>query len=388
MLLEPSRTPARPSGSGGLLLASRGDALTPFLFEELQRRYPVAGVLDTDLSRWQRVAVAATTFRPSRVRWAEHFFKSGLGYALRSRNAELLRRRSPDPQAPVFQVHALFDVTGGGGSLLYVDCTHRQSAASWPAWNPLRGRALERWYAQETAAYRAARHVFSFSTATRDSLVDEYGVDPARVSVVGAGANGGLPEHVAHRGTSPGHAPNLLFIGNDFARKGGHDLLTAFAQVRARFPGATLRLVGTRPEVPAQPGVEVLGRVHDREHIARLYAQADVFVLPSVFDPFPLVLLEAMARGVPLVTTASCGIPDVVRDQVEGHVVAANDPAGLAAALVRSLADPAHSSSMAATARLRVREEFTWQRVVDRMAPVLDELVRTGTGRGPDRSPR
>lgn len=374
-----------PSGPG-LLLASRGDALTPFLFAELERRYPVVGRLHTDLHRWQRLAVAATTFRPSRVRWAEQFYKSGLGHALRSRNAEVLRRRSPDPAAPVFQVHALFDV-GGGGSLLYVDCTHRQSAAEWPAWNPLRGKALQRWYAQETAAYRAARHVFSFSRATRDSLVQDYGVDPARVSVVGAGANGdGLAEPA--RAAPPGADPNLLFIGNDFARKGGPDLLTAFAQLRRVRPGATLRLVGTRPDVPSQPGVEVLGRIHDRATVDRLYAEADVFVLPSVFDPFPLVLLEAMAHGVPVVTTASCGIPDVVRDGVEGRVVRANDPAGLAAALVRSLADPGHSSSMAASARLRVREEFTWERVVDRMAPVLDEVVGSARGRGPGRPPR
>lgn len=386
--------PPAPTGGlrpAGLLLASRGDALTPFLFAELGRRYPVAGFLQTDLNRWQRLAVAAATFRPSRVRWAEQFYKSGLGHSLRSRNAEALRRRSADPNAPVFQVHALFDVAGGGGSLLYVDCTHRQSAAEWPAWNPLRGAALERWYARETAAYRAARHVFSFSTATRDSLVDDYGVDPARVTVVGAGANGGVspefsrPAVADAADVADGRGPNLLFIGNDFARKGGPDLLTAFAQVRRRFPDATLRLVGTRPDLPAQPGVEVLGRIHDRDHIDRLYAQADVFALPSVFDPLPLVLLEAMARGVPIVTTASCGIPDVVRDQVEGRVVRANDPTGLADALVRSLADPAHSSSMAASARLRVREEFTWERVVDRMAPVLDEVVSAAPGRGPDR---
>ena len=378
MVLEVSSTrTAGPTGAG-LLLASRGDALTPFLFAELERRYPVAGILETELSRWQRLAVAAATFRPSRVRWAEQFYKSGLGYTLRSRNAEELRRRSAAPEAPVLQVHALFDVAGSGGSLLYVDCTHRQSAAAWPAWNPLRGAALERWYARETAAYRAARHVFAFSSATRDSLVDEYGVDPAAVSVVGAGANGGLPEPRELRGAAVGDAPNLLFIGNDFARKGGPDLLEAFTAVRRRFPRATLRLVGTRPDVVAPPGVEVLGRVHDRDLIGRLYAQADVFVLPSVFDPFPLVLLEAMARGVPIVTTASCGIPDVVRDQVEGHVVRANAPVGLTAAIVRSLADPARSASMAATARQRVRREFTWERVVDRMAPVLDGLLLPG----------
>ncbi|GAB3456085.1 glycosyltransferase family 4 protein [Kineococcus endophyticus] len=375
MVLDARSAAARTPHGRGLLLASRGDALTPFLFEEVARRYPVAGVLSTDLSRWQRLAVAATTFRATRERWAEQYFKSALGYRLRSRNAAALRRASAAPEAPVLQVHALFDVAGAD-SLLYVDCTHRQAAQAWAPWNPMRGRALRRWYEREAIAYRSARHVFAFSGATRDSLVEDYDVDPERVTVVGAGANGGLPPVTG--ATSLPDRPNVLFIGNDFARKGGWDLLAAFAEVRRSVPAATLRLVGTRPAVPSTPGVEVLGRVHDRSRIDRLYAEASVFVLPSVFDPFPLVLLEAMARGVPVVTTNSCGIPDMVRGGVDGQVVPVSDPSSLACAIVRSLTDPRRSASMAAVARTRVREEFTWERVVDRMAPVLDELVLPG----------
>ncbi len=92
----------------------------------------------------------------------------------------------------------------------------------------MRGRALRRWYEREAIAYRSARHVFAFSGATRDSLVEDYDVDPERVTVVGAGANGGLPPVTG--ATSLPDRPNVLFIGNDFARKGGWDLLAAFAE--------------------------------------------------------------------------------------------------------------------------------------------------------------
>ncbi|NIZ92773.1 glycosyltransferase family 4 protein [Kineococcus rubinsiae] len=377
----PARAPAGPAPgtavprrrtTTGLLLASRGDALTPYLFEELERRFPVAGRIACDLTAWQRAAVALTTFRPSRVRWAEQFFKSGLGYRLRTVRAARERFRVGDPHAPVFQVHALFEVPDAA-TYLYVDCTHRQSAEHWPAWNPLRGRALRRWYAREERAYRAAAHVFAFSRATRRSLVEDYGVDPFAVTVVGAGINGGLlPSSTARRRAGwCADGPSLLFIGNDFARKGGPDLLRAFAELRREFPGARLRLVGTRPDVPPQPGVEVLGRVHDRDRIAELYADADVFVLPTVFDPLPLVLLEAMAHGVPVVTTASCGIPDVLRDGREGTVVPARDPGALAAALARLLRSPDAALAMADAAARRATTEFSWSAVVDRMAAVL-----------------
>lgn len=78
----PGRLEAGPGS--GLVLASRGDALTPYLLAALQRRYPVTGRLDPELRPWQRVAVAQATFRPSRVRWAEQFHKSGLGYPVRA----------------------------------------------------------------------------------------------------------------------------------------------------------------------------------------------------------------------------------------------------------------------------------------------------------------
>lgn len=363
---SPSR-PLPPSGPG-LVLASRGDALTPSLFGEVERRYPVLRRLDTELAPWQRAAVAASTFRPSRARWAELFYKSPLGYRLRTANATAGVRGLPE--APVLQVHTLFEVPGNR-SLLYVDCTHAQSAQQWPAWNPLRGEALHRWYARERRAYRAAGHVFSFSRQTRRSLLDDYGVDPAKVTVVGAGINAGLDPR-PHRPRDTGPGPRLLFIGNDFARKGGPQLLAAFAGLRAEFPTARLDLVGTRPDVPAQPGVAVHGRVADRGRISDLYAAADLFVLPSLFDPLPLVLLEAMDMGVPVVTTSSCGIPDVIRDGREGTLVPAGDAGALLGAVTGLLRDPDRAGTMAAAATERVRSEFTWARVVDRMAPVLD----------------
>lgn len=356
----------RPS----LVLASRGDALTPYLFAELERRYPVAGRLNPELARWQRYAVAAATFRPSRLRWAEQFYKSGFGYSLRTANA---RRRATSSRDPVLQVHTLFEVQGAP-SLLYVDCTHRQSARQWPAWNPLRGPALARWYDRETRAYRGALHVFAFSRQTRESLLADYGLAPDRVSVVGAGVNvhrlPGAPQ------IHSGGPPTILFVGNDFARKGGRTLLTAFAAVRRRIPGARLLLVGTPPHVAAQPGVQVLGRLHDPERVLALYRQADVFCLPSTFDPYPLVLLEAMAHGLPCVATPTCGVPDIVTDGRDGILVEPGDPVGLSRALIGVLEDPQRAAELGAAGRRRVMATFTWQHVVDRMVPVLDDALR------------
>ncbi|WP_299034106.1 glycosyltransferase family 4 protein [uncultured Pseudokineococcus sp.] len=368
---------------GGLVLASRGDALTPYLFAAVGRRYDVAAHLSPELTRIQRLAVAATTFRPRREDWAERFYKSSWAYALRSSNAVRRLERLAAPSTPVLQVHALFEVAGAP-TLLYVDCTHRQSAEGWAPWNPLAGADLEAWYARERAAYRGAEHLFAFSRATRTSLVEDYGVDPARVSVVGAGVNAHeLPAPAARR--APGsRGPVLLFIGNDFERKGGHLLLQAFERVREVHPGARLQLVGTRPShLDVPPGVEVLGRVHERAVVHRLYEEADLFVLPSLFDPFPLVLIEAMAHGLPVVTSDSCGIPDMLTDGVEGRIGPRGDVDALTDALVRTLADPAAAAAAGRAGRRRVVEELTWDRVVERMAPALDLALGESSRRSP-----
>ena len=348
-----------------LVLASRGDALTPYLFGALRRRFPVAGQLDVDLTPAQRYLTAAGSFRPSRDAWVERFYKSTLAYRFRSRNAER-QLRGLNGYDAVVQVHALFDVPQAD-SLLYIDCTHRQSAAQWPQWNPLSGADLTRWYEREGAEYHRARHLFAFCEPTRRSLIDEYGVSPERVTTTGAGVNlDQLPEL-----TGTATAPTILFIGNDFVRKGGKVLLEAFRAVRAAVPGARLQLVGTDPHIRRQDGVEVLGRIHDRRTIERLYRQASVFALPSYFDPFPLVLLEAMAFGLPTVSTRSCGIPEIVEDGRTGTLVPTGDAAALAKALITTLSDRATARRQGLAGRARVQRLYTWDAVVDRMAPAL-----------------
>jgi glycosyltransferase involved in cell wall biosynthesis len=377
-----ARADGRSAGATGatrLVLASRGDALTPYLFEALAQRYPVAGRISVELSRRQRAIVAASTMRTSRTKWAEQFYKSALGYDLRSANAGRASQLVEHPWDIVLQVHALFHVRDAR-SVLYVDCTHRQSAAQWPAWNPLSGAALRRWYERERAEYLRAAHLFAFSVETSASLTLDYGVDPERVTVVGAGANRplhptvratGRLEHDRHHVDRP---PTILFIGNDFVRKGGVVLLDAFRHVRSTVPNARLQLVGTRPAIAAQDGVDVLGRIHDRSQIASLYSAADVFCLPAFFDPYPLVVLEAMSHQLPVVASTSVGIPEMVIDGETGLLVPAGSVDRLADALISLLSSPTRAAQLGRAGQRRVASSFTWDAVVDRMAPVLDRL--------------
>jgi glycosyltransferase involved in cell wall biosynthesis len=362
--------------AGQLALTSRGDALTPYLAAALRTRYPTLVEVSPELTQLQRLMVAASTVRPSRSAWAERFYKSAWAYKLRSSNADRRLAAVPGRPAAAVQVHVLFETTSPP-SLLYIDCTHHQSAEFWPPWNPLSGAELAAWYARERAVYHRAAHLFTFSEPTKRSLIDDYGVSEAQITVTNAGLNLFELPDLPVGPAQPTAAPTILFIGNDFLRKGGPELIDAFKIVRLSRPDARLQLVGTNPPgVVSGDGVEVLGRIHDRGRIEQLYRDASVFVMPSHFDPFGLVLLEAMAFSLPTIASQSCGIPEIVQDKVTGALLTRVDGDTIAAAILDSINDPAEARRRGLAGRARVEAQFTWQAIVQRMAPAIDAALQ------------
>lgn len=233
------------------------------------------------------------------------------------------------------------------------------------------------WRARERAVYRGAAAIFTMSEFVRRSLVEDYGVDPARVRVVGAGPN------VTPGPSEQGRArePLVLFVGRSFVPKGGPELLEAFARVRRAHPGARLALVSS--SAPATlPGGATFHGLLDKEGLARLYASASVFALPTRREAFGLSFLEAMAFGVPVVGSRLEAIPEIVADGETGLLVPPGDPAALAAALSALLSDPARARRMGAAGRARVAERFSWRRaagaMLDAMGLAEDQAASAG----------
>lgn len=362
--------------SARLVGASMGNPYDPhtasgvahYLFEALQRRYSMAGRIDAQLRGWQRLLVALATWHPSRDRWRQRYHKHPVAAVLRSANTRTALAGLGQPYDAVVQVWALFQ-TLGAPYLIYADNTHHLTAQAWAAWSPFSGveRAWRlRW---ERHAYHQALHIFAVGQAVAESLVSFYGVPAERVSVVGGGVNF---ERLPELDDAP-REPVVLFVGKDYWRKGGDRLVEAFRVVRAFVPAARLQIVGNQ-EAPDEPGVEVLGMIRDRQRLAELYARASVFCLPSRFEPYGFSFLEAMAYGLPCIGTTTGAVPEVIVEGRTGLLVLADDSAALAAALLRLLKDPTYAASLGAAGRQRVERELNWDRVVERMAPVLDRL--------------
>jgi phosphatidyl-myo-inositol alpha-mannosyltransferase len=188
-----------------------------------------------------------------------------------------------------------------------------------------------------------------------------------------------------------GQQPQLriLFIGQAVERKGLPILLRAFEALREHVP-AVLTLVGACTEEVAHMmlddrGVRALGKVSEQRKLAEL-ARADVLCAPSLHgESFGMVLTEAFAAATPVLASDIPGYRDVVRDGLDGQLIAAGDALALAEALRRLALDPARRARMAAAARERA-QRFAWPHVA---AEVLD--VRAGVRHGlapADRLPR
>jgi glycosyltransferase involved in cell wall biosynthesis len=250
--------------------------------------------------------------------------------------------------------------------LLYVDTTAALSR-SWSDWTPFDEDELGR--QTELGLFERALHVFTMGGPAAASLTGDYAIPAERVTAVGGGLNlESLP-----RGCAALADPVVLFVGRDFRRKGGDCLLEAFRRVRQSLPEARLLIVGTSA-VSAEPGIEVLGEVDDRQRLFELYSAAALFCLPSRFEPYGLALIEAMAHGLPCVGTTGGAMEEIVVDGETGVLVPPDDPVSLADTLLALLRDRALAAGLGRAGRARVESELTWDHVVDRMSPVLREL--------------
>jgi alpha-maltose-1-phosphate synthase len=235
----------------------------------------------------------------------------------------------------------------------------------------------DRWIARtrehELRTYERMDLILTMSEWARRSFIDDYGQDPDKVVTVGAGANfDGTPEPPTERDFS---RPRLLFVGRKFERKGGAELLEAFAALRADHPGAELTIVGPPPR-PGGDGVSWLGPVFDRARLDSLFRDANAFVMPSIYEGFGIPFLEGMAYALPCVGTTVGAIPELVEDGVTGRTVPPGDAQALAAALGDLAADPARAQALGREGRERFLERFTWDRVAGRICDAMAERLR------------
>jgi glycosyltransferase involved in cell wall biosynthesis len=242
-----------------------------------------------------------------------------------------------------------------------------EHAGSWR-----RNLTLRRWYGFLAMQKRVARRIpriLTVSSSSKRDIVEQYGVAPHQLEVVPIGVDA---NHFRPRPEIARIPDRIMTTASaDVPFKGLLPLVEALAKLRTERPQAHLVVVGRlRADSPVAAAIERLGLSdaimfesavsHDR--MVELYGQATVAVVPSLYEGFSLPAVEAMACGVPLVTTTGGALPEVVgEDGITGMLVPPGDAGALAHATEAIMAEPELAARLSAAARQRVLQRFTWQ---------------------------
>ena len=231
--------------------------------------------------------------------------------------------------------------------------------------------AVESWLVNESDS------LITCSASMSDEITELFGPGLAETRVIRNGIDAARWSFAKRcPRTGPAH---LVYLGRLEYEKGIHDLIAALPRIRRTHPGTTLTIAGTGTQ---QSWLAEQARKHkvlkattfvghlDHEQLVRLLHAADAAVLPSHYEPFGIVALEAAATGIPLVTSNVGGLGEAVINGKTGMSFPPRDITGLANAVRAVLDDPDAAQRMAVAARERLTSDFDWQTVAEETAQV------------------
>lgn len=320
-----------------------------------------------------------------------------------------------DVRADIVHSHTWYANLAGHLAGLLNDIPHILSAHSLEPLRPWKAEQLGGGYAisswAERTAYEGATRVIAVSAGMREDILRAYPqIDPGKVEVVHNGVDVAawarpsedwIDEIAAKHGVDRDR-PAVIFVGRITRQKGLTYLLQAAAQLP---PEVQLVLVAGSPDTPElysevvalvenlrdeRTGVVWIPDMLPRDELIALLAASTVFACPSIYEPLGIVNLEAMAVGLPVVASATGGIPEVVADGETGLLVPleqVQDGSGTptnpgrfiadtAARLTDVLADPDRAAAMGAAGRRRAEEHFSWETIGERAIEIYSDVLR------------
>jgi glycosyltransferase involved in cell wall biosynthesis len=238
---------------------------------------------------------------------------------------------------------------------------------------------------------REIPRVVTVSESSKRDIVAQMGVRADRLHIVPVGVDPQIFHPMPRVPRRPGRL--MTTTSSDVPMKGLVPLLEAVAKVRTERDDVELVIIGKpkdKSKIPAlierlglRDAVKFVSGV-PTERIVELYAEAELAVVPSLYEGFSLPAIEAMACGVPLVATNGGALPEVVGNDGEtGLLVPPGDPDALAHALLRAFGDAELRARIGAAGRARVLDRFTWRATavgtVENYRALLEERAPTGT---------
>lgn len=346
-----------------------------YFFQECDRRGVLHRAFGVEVRHAYRVPLILRNFSFDRRQWRHQFYLDTKYYELLSKCiVDALTRE--DLEHAVLQIGGIYNlkqlIRAKANVYSYHDGNLAQAFKSPYFPTGISRARIQKALDYEKSVYENLDMIFTMSDYLKDSFINDFKIEEKKIKTIGAGINLDPIPEVSKKDYG---STTLTFIGVDFHRKGGLDVLRAFRSVREKYPKATLNVVGPRNLTIASEyasGVIYHGFLSKRdpaqkERLEKILRDSVLFLMPSHYEPFGIAPLEAMTYQIPCVLTDAWAFPEMVKPGVNGDLVKLGDVNELTDKIIDLLQNPDQLQTMGKAARESVLRKYTWQHVVSEL---------------------
>ena len=245
-----------------------------------------------------------------------------------------------------------------------------------------KARVQNAWQLDRTSVLRSRACLFSTEWAARSAIRD-YGADPSRVHTIPWGANMHAQDVPSDDCAVPNDVCHLVFIGVDWDRKGGAIAVAATMRLAAAGYAVKLHIIGAKPDLPHKAkSIIIHGLINKatpegRLEFDRVMRQAAFLFVPTRQDCSPMVFPEANSYGIPVITTQTGGVPDVVHEGVNGHLLAIEATADAYADFIWTIwSDRSRYTRLRKSSRAQFDHVLNWNCWLSAATPIIRDAVQ------------
>lgn len=350
-----------------------------YFFSTLKKHGILKRAFGVEVQSFRRYRLLLKNFSFSREIWRHKFYLDTNYY--KALTNEINKRLQPsDFLSDLIQIGGIYDVPscvkGGCKCYSYHDGNLAQMLKSPYMPTNIPESTVKDAFDYEHRVYQGMDKIFVMSDYLRKSFIEDFGVDESKVITIGAGVN---LDRIPDVGAKNYNNRSLLFIGVDFYRKGGIQLLKAFRIVKQSFTDAKLNIIGPnnlKVDSDLLNGVKFHGflskrNLEERKLFDAIIQSCDIFVMPSLYEPFGIAPLEAMVYKIPCILTDDWAFPEMIKPGMNGELVRCGDVDNLADKIKFLLGNLSLLEEMGEAARNMVLQNYTWDIVVKKL---IDEI--------------
>jgi alpha-maltose-1-phosphate synthase len=339
----------------------------PF-FTECKKAGLLHSAIGIEVPELVRLSLMAKNFSPDRSTWRFKFYSDPAYYRALTKAAERKLLNDID-NFDILQLGSIYEIQKITKNKCYsyndgnIICKMRSPYFD-KRYTKFALKALE-W---EKRINKNLTKIFTMSEYLRQSFINDYEISSERVFNIGAGMNFYIPEEMPKKHDHKNI--NIIFIGIDFERKGGYILLDAFQKITQKYKSVVLHIIGPKNIGILSNSNVIFHGFFDKNdpNFKEILRQGDIGILPSLYEPFGISMLETMAYGMPGIAPNEYAFPDMIVHNKTGLLIDYVSSENIYNAIEYYLSNQDKMRQHGIDARKYVLDNYGWNRVVEKLS--------------------